>query len=160
VTLPILLVIIRYEGVISMAYKEISAGGVVYKRVDGDLHIQLILDRYGKVSLAKGKMEQGETIEETALREIEEETGIVGRIVSAVDIIAYTYRNPVHGEVNKEVHYYLVEAKHGLLKPQLEEINAVSWYPSKEAWHRQLQSGYRNNDIILRKALLLLGLSV
>ncbi|WP_438346888.1 NUDIX hydrolase [Paenibacillus sp. FA6] len=143
-----------------MTHKEFSAGGVVFKKENGELHIQLILDRYGKVSLAKGKMELGETIEKTALREIEEETGILGSIVSPVDIIAYTYQNPVHGEVNKEVHYYLVEAKGGHLKPQIEEINEVSWYTPKDAWRRQQQSGYRNNDIILRKALSLLGISV
>lgn len=140
-----------------MARKEISAGGVVYRQENGELQIQLILDRYGKVSLAKGKMESGETIEDTALREIEEETGILGKVVSPVDIIAYTYQNPVHGEVNKEVHYYLVEAKGGHMKPQLEEINEVSWYDSQEAWNRQQKDGYRNNDAILRKALLLLG---
>ncbi|OAB33980.1 NUDIX hydrolase [Paenibacillus glacialis] len=143
-----------------MARKEISAGGVVYMKKQEDLRIQLILDRYGKVSLAKGKMEPGETIEETALREIEEETGILGEVISPVDIIAYTYQNPVHGEVNKEVHYYLVEAKGGHLKPQVEEINEVSWYDSQEAWSRQQKSGYRNNDTILRKALLLLGVNV
>jgi len=143
-----------------MARTEISAGGVVYMKEQEDLRIQLILDRYGKISLPKGKMEPGETIEETALREIEEETGILGEIVFPVDIIAYTYQNPIYGEVNKEVHYYLVEAKGGHLKPQVEEINEVSWYDSKVAWSRQLKSGYRNNDAILRKALLLLGVNV
>ena len=40
--------------------KEISAGGVVYRRTEeGKLQIQLIQDRYGKVSLPKGKMEAG-----------------------------------------------------------------------------------------------------
>ncbi|AOZ91737.1 NUDIX hydrolase [Paenibacillus crassostreae] len=143
-----------------MAHKEISAGGVVYKHENNELYVQLIIDRYGKVSIAKGKMEQGESVEETALREIEEETGILGEIIAPVDIIAYTYQNPVHGSVNKEVHYYLVEATSGQLKPQLEEINDVSWYNAREAWHRQQQTGYRNNDIILRKALSLLGISV
>ena len=41
-----------------------------------------------ETTLAKGKMEAGETVEETALREILEETGMVGRIVEPVDIIA------------------------------------------------------------------------
>ena len=53
-----------------MQMKEISAGGVVFRRVDGALQIQLIQDRYGKISLPKGKMEPGETVEQTALREI------------------------------------------------------------------------------------------
>lgn len=148
------------KGGMGMARTEISAGGVVY-RCEGDrLMVQLITDRYGKISLPKGKMEPGETVEQTALREIEEETGIKGEIVAPVDIIKYKYIHPVHGEVDKEVHYYLVEAKSGTLRPQVEEISGVSWYDPKEAWSRQEQGGYDNNDVIVRKALARLGIQV
>lgn len=143
-----------------MNRKEISAGGVVYRQKDGVLQIQLIQDRYGKTSLAKGKMEAGETIEQTALREIWEETGIVGKIISPVDIIAYKYNHPEYGVVDKEVHYYLVEAEEGTLKAQVEEINDVEWYEPLTAWQKQRQSGYDNNDIILRKALELLNINI
>lgn len=141
-----------------MSFKEISAGGVVYRHdADGHMQIQLITDRYGKISFAKGKMENGETIEETALREILEETGVVGVIDKPIDIIAYTYNHTVHGEVDKEVHYYLVESKGGELRPQIEEIRGVAWYEPTEAWEKQQKSGYDNNDFILEKALKLLG---
>lgn len=143
-----------------MNRKEISAGGVVYRQKDGVLQIQLIQDRYGKTSLAKGKMEAGETIEQTALREIWEETGIVGKIIFPVDIIAYKYNHPEYGVVDKEVHYYLVEAEEGTLKAQVEEINDVEWYEPHTAWEKQRQSGYDNNDIILRKALELLNINI
>lgn len=143
-----------------MARKEISAGGVVYRNVEDRLEVQLIMDRYGKISLAKGKMEPGETVEQTALREIEEETGIVGAIMAQVDVIKYKYINSVHGEVDKEVHYFLVEAKGGSLRPQVEEISGVSWYDPMEAWLRQEQGGYDNNDVIVRKALAQLGVRV
>ncbi|GAB6929552.1 NUDIX hydrolase [Paenibacillus sp. JCM 10914] len=139
-----------------MTFTQISAGGVVYRYQEGILQVQLIVDRYGKTSLPKGKMEAGETIEETALREIHEETGIVGSISSPVDIIAYKYHHPELGQVDKEVHYYLVEAIAGALVPQLEEINAVAWHEPLEAWRKQRSNGYNNNDIILRKALSLL----
>jgi 8-oxo-dGTP pyrophosphatase MutT (NUDIX family) len=143
------------------ARKEISAGGVVYRRrEDGTLEIQLITDRYGKTSLAKGKMEPGETVEQTALREILEETGITGRITDKVDIIAYTYQHAEYGEVDKEVHYYLVEAVDGTLKAQEEEIKGVEWYEPQAAWRRQREGGYNNNDAILRKGLALLNISV
>ncbi|CAM3383542.1 MULTISPECIES: NUDIX hydrolase [Paenibacillus] len=143
-----------------MARTKFSAGGVVYRYHAGALQIQLILDRYGKHSLPKGKMEAGETIEETALREIREETGIVGSITSPVDIIAYKYHHPVYGQVNKEVHYYLVKAEGGSLKPQIEEINGVDWYEPLAAWRKQRSNGYNNNDIILRKALKLLDVPI
>ncbi|GIP20547.1 MULTISPECIES: NUDIX hydrolase [Paenibacillus] len=139
-----------------MSFKEISAGGIVYRHNEGKLQVQLITDRYGKISFAKGKREDGETIEETALREILEETGVTGRIVQPIDIIAYTYQHPDHGSVDKEVHYYLVECVSGDLKPQVEEIRGVAWYDPKEAWEKQMNSGYDNNDFILEKGLKLL----
>lgn len=144
-----------------MNKKEISAGGVVYRTgEDGQLQIQLIMDRYGKMTLAKGKMEAGETIEQTALREILEETGMVGRIVEPIDIIAYTYQHAEFGPVDKEVHYYLVEAEGGDLQPQIEEIKGVDWYTPAEAWSKQQQDGYDNNDEILRTGLSKLGIHV
>ncbi|WP_138493278.1 NUDIX hydrolase [Paenibacillus pinistramenti] len=143
-----------------MAYKEISAGGVVFRRDGGKLQIQLITDRYGKISFAKGKQEPGETVEETALREIWEETGIKGTIIQPIDIIAYKYEHAVHGEVDKEVHYYLVESDQAELKAQIEEIRGVAWYEPQEAWEKQRTSGYDNNDFILEKGLKLLGIEV
>lgn len=139
--------------------KEISAGGVVFRRTeDNVLQIQLIQDRYGKVSLPKGKMEPGETVEETALREIVEETGMIGTIISPIDQIKYQYKHESKGIVDKEVHYYLVEAIGGTLQPQVEEIRGVDWFSPEEAWRKQRTSGYDNNDRIVAGALRLLGL--
>ncbi|MUT66658.1 NUDIX hydrolase [Paenibacillus sp. NEAU-GSW1] len=139
--------------------KEISAGGVVYRRNEaGELQIQLIQDRYGKVSLPKGKMEAGETVEQTALREIAEETGLTGVIIEPIDQIKYQYHDDVKGTVDKEVHYYLVEAVGGSLQAQVEEIRGVEWFEPMEAWRRQKQSGYDNNNRIVAGALHLLGL--
>lgn len=139
---------------------EISAGGVVYRRLNDELQVQLIQDRYGKISLPKGKMEPGETVEQTALREIEEETGLIGRIVEPIDQIKYRYYDTAKGAVDKEVHYYLVEAVGGELHAQIEEIRGVEWFTPQEAWRRQVQSGYDNNDRILAGALKLLGIQV
>ncbi|OBR63106.1 NTP pyrophosphohydrolase [Paenibacillus oryzae] len=138
---------------------EISAGGVVYRRNEqGELQIQLIQDRYGKVSLPKGKMEPGETVEQTALREIKEETGLLGAIIEPIDQIKYQYEHAQHGTVNKEVHYYLVEAIGGTHQAQVEEIRGVDWFEPLEAWRRQKQSGYDNNHRIVAGALRLLGI--
>lgn len=140
--------------------KEISAGGVVYRVFEGRIQIQLIQDRYGKITLPKGKMEQGETVEETALREIREETGIHGEIRKPLEIIRYRYQLPQSGLVYKEVHYYLVEAVGGKLQPQVEEIRGVEWLEPPDAWRRQKKNGYANNDSVLQKALVELGLQV
>ncbi|EPY08877.1 NTP pyrophosphohydrolase [Paenibacillus alvei TS-15] len=140
--------------------KEVSAGGVVYRRRGEGIEIQLIQDRYGKISLAKGKMEAGETIEQTALREIWEETGIHGRIDTKLDTIYYQYVQPQAGTIDKEVHYFLVEAEEGKLHAQIEEIRSVEWYSPQEAWEKQREFGYDNNDHILQKAFEELSISV
>lgn len=140
--------------------KEISAGGVVYRRVKGQLQIQLIEDRFGKVSLPKGKMESGETLAQTALREIEEETGITGAIVEPLMMIHYQYQHPVQGLIDKEVTYYLVEANAGSIKPQIEEIRNVSWFEPLKAWDKQYSSGYDNNTPVVKLALEKLGIEV
>jgi 8-oxo-dGTP pyrophosphatase MutT (NUDIX family) len=142
------------------AMKEVSAGGVVYRRSGGNLQVQLIQDRYGKITLPKGKMEPGETVEETALREILEETGITGRIVEPLELITYQYHVPEKGTVHKEVHYFLVEAVEGELHAQIEEIRGVEWLEPIEAWRQQQASGYDNNEGVLRKALQKLGVEV
>ncbi|MCL6602481.1 MAG: NUDIX domain-containing protein [Paenibacillus sp.] len=143
-----------------MTYKEISAGGVVYRSGIDGLEIQLIVDRYGKISLPKGKMEAGETVEQTALREIQEETGTIGEIKAPLDVIKYSYKHPLHGNVDKEVHYFLVEAKGGITKAQVEEISAVEWHEPSAAWARGNGSAYANNLYILRKAFARLGLKI
>jgi len=133
--------------------REISAGGVVFRRQDGVVDIQLIQDRYGKISLPKGKMEQGETVEQTALREIVEETGIIGEIVTLLEVIKYRYMHPTHGEVDKEVYYYLVEAMSGELQAQVEEIRGVEWCSPEKAYRLQKSRGYANNESVVEKAL-------
>jgi len=138
--------------------KEISAGGVVYRHNNGALEIQLIQDRYGKISLPKGKMEEGETTEQTALREIAEETGIVGQIVSLLEVVKYTYTHSEKGAVDKEVYYYLVEAIGGKLQAQVEEIRGVEWCSPHNAEELQRTRGYTNNGHVVRRAFEELGL--
>jgi len=133
--------------------KVISAGGVVFRKGDKGLEIQLIRDRFGKITLAKGKLEAGETVEQAALREIEEETGTVGRIVDKLSVVEY--EDKVHG-ADKEVHYFLVEAEGGRDRVQVEEIDGLGWHAPAEAWSLQTASGYRNNDEVLQQAFALL----
>jgi 8-oxo-dGTP pyrophosphatase MutT (NUDIX family) len=140
--------------------KEVAAGGVVFRRKDGSVEIQLIEDRFGKITLPKGRMEAGETPEETALREIAEETGIQGRIIRPLMMIRYQYEGADRGIIDKEVHYFLVEAEDGDLKAQTEEITGVAWYAPSEAWRLQETSGYDNNQPVLAAAFGELGITI
>jgi 8-oxo-dGTP pyrophosphatase MutT (NUDIX family) len=132
--------------------KEISAGGIVYKKEKGQIKLLLIEDLYKKITIPKGKQEHGETLEQTAIREISEETGIQGEIRRPLDKVQYTYSHPVHGQINKEVTYFLVEVIGGNIEVQIEEINKVYWRGLNEALQLQKEKGYDNNDSIFALA--------
>ncbi|EGK12649.1 MutT/NUDIX family protein [Desmospora sp. 8437] len=140
--------------------KEISAGGVVYKKEMGACSILMIEDRYSRWTLPKGKREPGETVEQTALREILEETGVEGEIEQPLETISYRYFHPDYGEVEKEVHYFLVKAGGGEILPQLSEITGVAWLSPQQAWEKQRTMGYENNLSVISKAFACLGIQV
>lgn len=140
--------------------REIAAGGVVYQQEGDAIRVLLIEDRYGKIALPKGKMEANETVEQTALREIQEETGIVGKIKAPLAQISYEYEAPQRGKIDKVVHYYLVEAVGGTLKRQIEEVRSVAWLTPEAMWDKQLNDGYDNNNDVIEKALAILAAKI
>jgi 8-oxo-dGTP pyrophosphatase MutT (NUDIX family) len=136
--------------------KEISAGGIVYKKDGYDLKVLMIEDKYHKMTVPKGKQEAGETLEQTAIREIEEETGINGRITHPLSKVYYQYTDQVRGRIDKEVTYYLVQATGGEVKVQIEEINQVFWMDIEAAREAQEKKGYDNNQGIFDVAYQIL----
>ena len=123
--------------------EEISAGGVVIDVHQGVARIAVIArrNRAGRVEwcLPKGHLETNETLEKAAVREVTEETGIVGRVLASLGTIDYWF--PASGtRVHKVVHHFLLEATGGELSiagdPDAEAID-VAWLPLGEA-HSQL----------------------
>lgn len=99
--------------------EEVSAGGVV---VLGNTI--LLLRKYnGDWVLPKGKVEEGETHEETALREVKEETGVKASIKKYLGEIHYTYNENWDQQrgVHKIVFWYLMNTKNMDTIPQREE---------------------------------------
>jgi ADP-ribose pyrophosphatase YjhB (NUDIX family) len=137
--------------------EEVAAGGIVYRRQSEGIEILLIRDRFGRWTVPKGRIEPGETLEETALREIEEETGVVGRIKSPIAVVGYHYQDQTRGLIEKKAHYYLVEAIGGDLKAQIEEIDSAHWFKVEDARKKQREGGYPNNTEVLEKGLRLIG---
>jgi len=137
--------------------EEKAAGGVVYRRAESGFKMLLIRDRFGKITLPKGKEEPGETPEQTAVREIEEETGIRARIEELLDETHYEYEKADGTRVRKTVRYYLLEAVGGELAVQREEIGDARWVAPEEAIRLQQAAGYPNNHAVFRKALARLG---
>jgi 8-oxo-dGTP pyrophosphatase MutT (NUDIX family) len=120
------------------AVEETSAGGLVVDRAAPPARAAIIarLNRAGRVEwcLPNGHLEQGETPEQAAVREIEEETGIRGRVVRSLGTIEYRF-SAEGRRVHKLVHHYLLEALGGTLSiegdPDQEAID-VAWVPLQE----------------------------
>jgi len=117
------------------AVEETSAGGVIIDVQDGVARIAVIArrNRAGRVEwcLPKGHLENDETLEQTAVREVAEETGMVGRILAPLGTIEYWFS--ISGtRIHKVVHHYLLEATSGELSiegdPDAEAID-VAWFP-------------------------------
>ncbi len=69
-----------------MSKTEISAGGVVYRKIDGEYEVLISKHSgYHKWVLPKGLVEKGEKLEETAEREVEEEVGVKAKITGKID---------------------------------------------------------------------------
>ncbi|MBA0124017.1 NUDIX hydrolase [Haloechinothrix sp. YIM 98757] len=107
---------------------ETSAGGLV---VNGArTHAVLIgrLDRNGSLlwSLPKGHIEEGESREQTAVREVKEETGISARVLDSLGTIDYWFVADGR-RVHKTVHHFLLEATGGELSTADTEVTEVAW---------------------------------
>ncbi|WP_298889913.1 NUDIX hydrolase [uncultured Serinicoccus sp.] len=136
---------------------ETSAGGVVIDVYEGQARIAIIArrNRSGRVEwcLPKGHVEPGETLVQTAEREVAEETGIEGRVLVTLGTIEYWFTTPSH-RIHKMVHHYLLEATGGRLTidndPDQEAIDAI-WVPLDQV-HRKLT--FPNERRIAREAWL------
>ena len=116
---------------------EVSAGGLV---VDSTGKLGLLIgrrdqkDASGKKilwSLPKGHIEEGETPEQAALREVAEETGIQSEIEKSLGVIDFWFM--AGGKrIHKTVHHYLFRESGGLLAAQESEVDEVAWFPLNE----------------------------
>lgn len=106
-------------------YKPITAAGGIVKKDDKIL----VIYRLGKWDLPKGKMEEGESKEESALREVEEECGITHlKIVDKLPEILHTYTLKGQRILKTTYWFEMTTDFNGVLKPQTEEdISIVKW---------------------------------
>lgn len=113
----------------------VSCGGVVIFRGKILLLYKNYKNKYEGWVLPKGTVESGEEHEETALREVQEETDVKAVIVQYIGKSAYSFSVP-EDTVEKEVHWYLMAADSYYSKPQKEEFFLDSgFYKYHEAWH-------------------------
>lgn len=115
-----------------------SAGGVAYRRAGAELEIALIATRSGtRWQLPKGTCESGETPEQTALREVAEEVGLVTACDCFLQAIDYwywdTYRKETPELVHKRVDFYLLRVVGGELNDSSIEVDSTAWFQPGEA---------------------------
>lgn len=116
-----------------------SAGGVIYRINEcGEVEVALISTRGGtRWQLPKGTCEPGETVEETALREVAEECGLTGKCEAHLGVIEYwywdTHQRAVPELVCKRVDFYLMRAVGGELSDASIEVDGVNWFPLEQA---------------------------
>lgn len=138
-----------------MEQRKILAGGGLVLNDTGEL---LMIFRRGKWDLPKGKLDEGETIEDCALREVKEETGL--KDVERGELFAVSYHTYfdtyIQEEVVKESHWFRMRAKgQQQLVPQTEEdIQQIEWV-NRQRLEQHLLNSYDNVIEVIRKAGLL-----
>jgi 8-oxo-dGTP pyrophosphatase MutT (NUDIX family)/phosphohistidine phosphatase SixA len=111
-----------------------AAGAVCWRLIDGKLHV-LVIHRtvYGDVTIPKGKVDPGESLPRTAVREIAEETGLAVALGVPLGISRY----PMPSGREKIVHYWAAEVsekavQRSTFKPNA-EVAALEWVTIKRA---------------------------
>ena len=127
--------------------KEKSCGAIVFRKNKNTIDVLIIKHRNGgHWSFPKGHVEKGETEEETARREVKEETGIdISFVTGFRESVSYS---PKPG-VMKDVIYFLSEALSSDYKRQEEAIAQIRWIPLS---HAERYLTYNNDKGLLFSA--------
>ncbi len=127
-----------------------AAGGVVFNEVNDSLWIY----RHDKWDLPKGKIESNESIEEAAIREVEEECGVTNlKLQGHITTTYHVYRHKGKRILKVTYWYKMITINQNKLTPQLEEgITRVEWV-SADRISEVLQNTYGNIDLLCKFAI-------
>ncbi len=137
---------------------EVSAGGVVFRLRDGGgFDVVLILTHERRWQLPKGWIDEGESPEQTAVREVREETGIDAEIVGPLGDIEYQYvstYDPEPVRVHKRVHMFLLLYLGGATDDHDDEVIEARWVEVDEA---ESMLAFKDEQRMMAKARQLLA---
>ncbi len=140
------------------AIREVSAGGVVFRRSGKGVSFALMKDPYKKWTFPKGRVEKGEDLEETAARETLEELGLEEiRFWDDLGQIDIWFRDRFEKQgklVHKDIHFYLFETRSNAnLKPDPKQhAMAAKWVPMSKVLQ---MSDYKDMKPIVERAVKL-----
>lgn len=140
----------------SQGIKEISAGGLVYRKASGQLYFALILDAYNKWTFPKGHVDSVESLEKAAAREISEEIGITDlQLVAPLGDAELKVHRAGESSFRKLVHYYLFKTdEEKLIVPKVAELKDARWFDVEDATKHLT---YSQNKEMFAKALKLIN---
>lgn len=133
--------------------KQHSAGGILFKKKGRSYQVCLISKHEGRVwSIPKGRRKEGETLEQTAEREILEETGHRGRCIHRVNDIHYHFFVKAENAIyHKTASFFLLELlEENACKPDSEAYQ-IAWLDPKTARNKL---SYRNEKKILDTCMI------
>jgi 8-oxo-dGTP pyrophosphatase MutT (NUDIX family) len=134
-------------------YDRISAGGLVYKKNHSVIYFVLCYkNKTNRWHLPKETQEFNESICNTAIREVKEETGLEVKIKVFLSNIYYKFIDNQNNMLNKKVAFYIMEAIDGSFKNHDKEFDKIIWANSNEAI-KLLK--YTNEKKLVTKATLL-----
>lgn len=134
--------------------KEVSAGGVVYRKAGDKIEFVLISPKEGRWCLPKGQVAENERKEESALREVREETGLKCKILQKIGTIEYWYFSKERKvRLHKFVHFFLMEYIEGSTENHDWEVIEAKWFDPEEAVEK---ASFQSEKGIIKKALEIL----
>ncbi len=128
--------------IVAALIPEVRAAGGVVGRNGGREVIVIHRPKYDDWTLPKGKAEDGETDEDCAVREVEEETGLLCHLSDELPTISYRDRK----DRLKEVRYWSMEPLSGSLQEGNDEVDEVRWVSLARAY--ELLSYGRDREVV------------
>ena len=139
---------------------EQSAGGIVWRRATPEPEALIILDSHDRWAFPKGRIEEGETPEVAARREIAEETGVTAvKLTDTLGVSDFWFEDrwEVVGErVHKYIHYFLYEqtTHEEVVTSEEEHVKEYRWVPISELAEAV---SYKSLDTVVVDAVTCLG---
>ncbi len=131
--------------------KQTSSGGVIFRNSRKGIEVALIAVKNKTVwCLPKGAIDKNEDFQTAAVREVREETGLLGEIIDEIGKIFYWYFSKDENvKFNKTVYFYLMEYKSGSTDAHDQEVDEARWFLMDEAINKLT---YKGEKEILQKA--------